>query len=336
MKFTDTFIFISFLLILNTILFCYYKKISRILNVYDKPDNKLKKHSNIAFPVGGIVFYLNLILILIYDLLNLKLNIFGLTDRSLIIFFLVFSGIFFLGFFDDKYNLNYKIKFFVLSIIIASALFFDENLQIKELRFSIIDLQISIDLIQIFISTFFILLFINALNMFDGINLQVGIYTLIICFFLYFLNPNIMIFLYLKIFLIFFLFFNNYKKVFLGNSGSMLISFFLSYYFIKYYNLNYFNYAENVYIFMCIPGLDMFRLFIERILKNKNPFKGDNNHIHHILFKNLGLLKTTIIIQFLIFISIVISYYYLNFSLFLSLIIYIFILSIYKNKKNKI
>lgn len=33
-----------------------------------------------------------------------------------------------------------------------------------------------------------------------------------------------------------------------------------------------------------IPGLDMLRLFIKRILNKRNPFKADQNHLHHLLY----------------------------------------------------
>ena len=99
--------------------------------------------------------------------------------------------------------------------------------------------------------------------------------------------------------------------------------------------MGHITYSESIYIFMCIPGLDMFRLFIERILKNKNPFKGDNNHLHHILLRNVGFVKTTIIIQFLIFSLIYVSLFHSIFiSIMLSLILYSFILIIYRNRNN--
>ena len=41
---------------------------------------------------------------------------------------------------------------------------------------------------------------------------------------------------------------------------------------------------------MLIPGLDMFRLFAERLIL-KNPFKGDNSHIHHLFQKNIVNIK---------------------------------------------
>ena len=37
---------------------------------------------------------------------------------------------------------------------------------------------------------------------------------------------------------------------------------------------------------MLIPGLDLIRLFINRILNNKKFFEPDLNHIHHILIKS--------------------------------------------------
>ena len=330
MRFIDNITIFILIFLINLILFYNFEKLSKLLNIYDKPDNILKKHSKTAFPLGGIILYLNLIFLFIVDIITTEINIYGIDQINFIIFFIATSLIFLVGFFDDKFNFNYSIKFYLLSIILVVILLLDKSLQINDLRLSIINLQISIDYIQIFITTFFILLFINALNMFDGINLQVGFYTFIICLFLFYINPNNIIFLYIICFLIFFLFYNHLKNIFLGNSGSMLISFLLSYYFIKYYNLEYFSYSENIYIFMCIPGLDMFRLFVERILKNKNPFKGDNNHLHHILLKNLGFLKTTVLIQLLILISIILSFYNLNLSILVSLIMYVFILIVYK------
>ena len=51
-----------------------------------------------------------------------------------------------------------------------------------------------------------------------------------------------------------------------------------------------------------IPGIDMLRLFIFRIKNKKNPFSGDNNHIHHLLLKfhknnnDLAILSTLLIL----------------------------------------
>jgi UDP-GlcNAc:undecaprenyl-phosphate GlcNAc-1-phosphate transferase len=45
-----------------------------------------------------------------------------------------------------------------------------------------------------------------------------------------------------------------------------------------------------------IPGLDFIRIFFERLIRGKHPFLGDKNHIHHLLLKKIGFVKTYIII----------------------------------------
>ena len=74
---------------------------------------------------------------------------------------------------------------------------------------------------------------------------------------------------------------------FLGNSGSLFLSGFLSLIIIYYVNLYWFENinnnnwslnikigAENIFIILMIPGIDMLRLFIFRILKKKKSSKG--------------------------------------------------------------
>ena len=150
----------------------------------------------------------------------------------------------------------------------------------------------------------------NALNMFDGINLQSGTYILII--FLIFLLKDISFNLILSLIfpLIIFLILNYKNKAYLGESGIQFTAFIISYMFIKsnnYENLTF--YADEIFIIMGLPGLDMFRLFITRLLSGKHPFKGDTNHIHHLFSNYFSKNISFIIILIYILISIFI---YLN------------------------
>ena len=54
---------------------------------------------------------------------------------------------------------------------------------------------------------------------------------------------------------------------------------------------------------MLIPGIDMIRLFSERIKNNKNPFSNDRLHLHHLLLKK-WLFKTIFIINLCIILPI--------------------------------
>jgi hypothetical protein len=79
---------------------------------------------------------------------------------------------------------------------------------------------------------------------------------------------------------------------------------------------------------MAIPGFDLFRLALQRILNNKHPFHPDKNHIHHILLNKFGLTKTLAIILSLIIVPNILSIY-LGWTLsavFLTAIIYLFLI----------
>ena len=120
--------------------------------------------------------------------------------------------------------------------------------------------------------------------------------------------------------MIFFLYYNYKNKIFIGNHGIYFLSFILSFLVIKNYNTSNFVTVEEVFLLFYLPILELTRLFITRLYKNKNPFKGDSNHIHHYLnrkIKNLNLTALlTNIISFspFVFFSIYQSFYILIFT----------------------
>ena len=79
---------------------------------------------------------------------------------------------------------------------------------------------------------------------------------------------------------------------------------------------------------MQVPGLDLLRLAIQRIYTNKHPFHSDTNHIHHLLLKKLGYIKTLLIISAIIIIPNYLSllYGYTIYYVILTLLIYSFII----------
>lgn len=159
--------------------------------------------------------------------------------------------------------------------------------------------------------------------MYDGLNLQCGLYSIILSTY-FFLISSSLFFLILIICLFFFLIFNKKNKIFLGDNGSLLLGFIFSYFFIKFYNQGYIDDVEEIFILMMIPGIDMFRLFCQRIYNKKNPFKKDNQHIHHLLIKRFSIMKTNVIIQGIFLISITL---YFNINFITSFIFFIIIYS---------
>ena len=99
--------------------------------------------------------------------------------------------------------------------------------------------------------------------------------------------------------------------MFLGDSGSYILSFLISIFLIYIFNNTDINFSSDlVFLFLCIPGYDLLRLAIFRIMKKKHPFKADKNHIHHLLIKYIGYLKTIIYLNLICFLPILFSIFY--------------------------
>tara|TARA_Y100000816_G_C26061434_1_gene557403 strand:+ start:136 stop:1143 length:1008 start_codon:yes stop_codon:yes gene_type:complete len=321
-------------LILSLIFFLNLKFISQKLKVFDTPDKKLKLHKNKVFLGGGVIFFIITTFIFFSEIFFFETEFFFLEGlKRKFVFFFGLCCVFILGISDDKYNLSYKIKFIYLILIIYICISLDNNLIVNNLSFETFDYIIKLENFNLFFTCICFLIFINALNLFDGLNLQSGtyIFTIFFCF-IFVLKQNFFIYYIPSFFL--FLFFNYKSKIFLGNSGSLFFGFLISYFAIKFYNFNYIS-IEEIFLIMFIPVIDMLRLFLTRISKNKNPFTGDRNHIHHILSSNFNETISFIIIQINI-IGPLISHFYFKLSINLSILfgILFYFLLILKFKKN--
>lgn len=291
--------FYSFLIITNLILLIIIPKITKKYNLYDFP-NERKVHTDPISYLGGFFFFLSHFFYFFYFqniffeshtlLLNWS-NIFSLIIISTLIFFL--------GLLDDKYDLPPLKKSIILTLLISSSILIDDTLLIKSLNFEIFDKILILKNFSLLFTIICIYIFINACNMYDGADLQLGIYFLVLLFYLYYKTNYFHILTPILIPLIFFLFTNLRRINFFGNNGSHFLGYLSAVLIIKFYNLKLFNSVEEVIAIMLVPGLDLIRLFFYRISKNKKFFESDLNHIHHILNKNGNKYKTQLIILIL-------------------------------------
>ena len=282
-----------FLFLINLFFIFFFKSIERILNCYDHPVAHRKIHNKKIANFGGFLIIVNIIIF--YTFLY-KNNVISNQD----FFFIIGSVIFFLlGYFDDKLDINAYLKFFFQIIFILLLLFFNNDLLVKDIYISSLNKKILLEQFDIFFNILCYLLFINAFNMLDGINLSAGIYSLLLLVFLY-LQKNNILFIVLITSLIFFLIKNYQNKLFLGNNGSTLLGFIFSYFFIDLNRTKIIS-AEEIFLVMIIPGLDMLRLYIQRIYNKKNPLKADLNHLHHILLKKFNYNKTITYLSLILF-----------------------------------
>ena len=310
-------LFFILILFLNVIFFYNLKKFTSILNLYDYPSSSRKIHKEKTSLLGGIIFFGITLLFFLFD--NNYSN--SLKQYHSLTVTIPLILIFFVGYIDDKIGLSSIKKTFLFIVIIFFLIFFNADFQISILKFSSIENNLELGIFSIFFTIICVFIFINSFNMFDGINGQAGIYSFVLFSYFLYKNINVNLSLAIIITLLFFLTFNLRGKVFLGDNGSIFISFLISLFVINSYNLEVINTCEEIFILMMLPGIDMTRLFIQRLLKNKNPLSADGNHFHHLMLKFFSSSSVLIINSLLIILPILALIY--GFSEILIILIFL-------------
>lgn len=273
--------------------------ITEKFNLIDIP-NQRKLHKRPIPILGGLiaaVFFTEYFLI--EKLFNINENI------SVNIIFLPLV-LFFIGIYDDARNLNANLKLLILGLSIFLFLILFPEFKINYLNFVSLKNEISIIKINVFFTILCLLLFINASNMTDGIDgLFLGIIFIYFSYLFFSYNFQENFILSIVLLISFLLYFNFNKIFFMGDSGVFLLSSIFGLLLIKAYksDLSNIKSIEEIFILLMIPGLDMFRLFIERILRKKHPFKPDRNHFHHLLLKRFNDRKTLLIYLLIVLIG---------------------------------
>lgn len=308
-------------------------KIARKINIFDVPDKTRKFHKKNTPLLGGIMIFSTLFLSILYMLL------FDEYTKIYLIIFIASSFFFFIGLIDDMLKITYTTKLILLTIISTIFVALEPNLQITKIYFSAFNKMIYLNHFSILFTVICILLLTNAINLIDGIN---GL-CIIICIIIFswilltFENSNFVFIVFISLFFILLL--NMKGNIFLGDSGSLLLGSLISFLIISNYNYELFltNFpVEDIFIILMLPGIDMLRVFIIRILNKKNPFISDRNHLHYLLLdKNFNLYQTLSTIIALSIIPIIIN----SFTDILSLFIILFFITtytiiIFKIKKN--
>ena len=284
--------------------------------------------------MGGFIILLNLFCFFIYSYFSnfYDNDLFLFKQNSYFSFFFYALLFYLIGTFDDKFNVSANYKFTIIAVLIVFLLWFDYDLRITHLNFTFYEKAIVLNNFSIVFTLFSFLLFINALNMIDGINLLCGLYTLFLLIIIYIQIPNILT-LIIIFGLIPYLIRNAQNKVFLGDGGSILLSFLLSYIIIKSYNLKNAFYADEIFLFMMIPGIDMVRVALTRIFTGLHPFSADRNHLHHILLTKFNSILVTFIIITLIFVPIIINYFIKNTLYVILPTVFFYFLMLYSLRK---
>jgi len=297
-------------------------KVATLKHLFDDPSEDRKVHSTKTPNLGGIAIFIAIVL-------NLCLFIpFG--SMPYINFLLAASFILFtIGLKDDLVGLGPLVKF-AAQILAALIITYLADIRLTSF-YGLFGMHEVSKPLSILISVFAILLVVNAFNLIDGIDTLAGSIGLLVSgvMAVFFIQMHETSLTYLCITLAGalagFLWHNKTPaKIFMGDTGSLLIGFIVSVLCIKFVELNkldaitnprpYFHSAPSLVCGMLIiPLFDTLRVFTLRILKGKSPFNADRNHIHHRLLDfNLTHIQSSLILVGINIGFIGLTYYFQN------------------------
>ena len=256
--------------------------------LYDVPDER-KLHTRLVASLGGIGIFAGFILA---SLLSIQ----GQFNFEFQYFFAAAIVIFFLGLKDDLMILS-ATKKFIGQIIAASILIHLGGIRLDSM-YGLFGFEQVPEGFGLALSYLTIIVVINSFNLIDGIDglaASLGIVTMIV-FGSYFFAVDLQAYALMSFSmagsLIAFMIFNhNPAKIFMGDSGSLLVGLINAILVVKFINVAHeplvvIPITSSVAIgfaILIVPLLDTLRVFSIRILYGRSPFTPDRNHVHHLL-----------------------------------------------------
>ncbi len=263
-------------------------QVANAKKLYDIPDER-KIHKKPIPSLGGFGIFVGFAISLLL-MLNFKEN------AELQYYLAAFLIIFFLGIKDDIVVLSPQKKF-VGQLLVAALLMFKANLLITDMH-GFLGVHKINSTFSYFLTLFTIIVIINAYNLIDGVDGLAGTVGLITSsvfgtFFL--MNGNIayavMGFGISGSILAFLIYNYHPAKIFMGDTGSMLLGLVNTILVIKFIEVGGIN-SHSVYVaatpalgfgILLMPLMDTLRVFGIRIFHGRSPFSPDRNHLHHLL-----------------------------------------------------
>ena len=307
-------VIISFLLVY--VIIPNIHRIIKVRNLNDQPNNR-SSHFCPTPTMAGVAFYFTIMISLFFikhfDIENIGNNLIA-----------AITIVFIIGLKDDLVVTSPRDKLTMETIAIIFLLV-SNSMHVKTLNgfLGIYELP---ELLEYCGIIFILLTIINAFNFIDGIDGLASTIAIVIfsVFSLIFYASDLHFYFLISLsvigMLLAYLYYNfsTTQKIFMGDTGSLLIGFFIGFCTLKFLSMdtsllsNFTFKAENklviVFAVLFMPLFDMCRVIGLRMMEGKSPFKADRNHIHHILIDSgLSHFKVAMTLGFLNYVIIIIT-----------------------------
>ena len=287
-------------------------KVAFLKRLFDEPGDARKLHKRVVPTIGGIIIFAATIfafsLWFPYDHPEMDLLKRWIQDFQFVICSMVI--LFFVGIKDDIIG-TAPIKKLAAHIIVGMILVLMAEVRIRSLHglFGVYEIPLWA---SIFLSMFTYIVTVNAFNLIDGVDglaAGVGLIGGLAFGILFALAGDIvmgMLAFALAGSLAAFLVFNfSPAKIFMGDSGSMIIGLIMSVLAIKYVEYvpleNTIPFIKELFtpvVAMAVIAYaltDTLRIFVWRAIRGVSPFSADRNHLHHLLIDSgMSQAKTVI------------------------------------------
>ena len=282
---------------LSRFIFTKYIQFAKTYNLV-KAANSRAAHIGTVFTGGGVVYAA---VVMVAALILDNLDFVEFSNFSPIVATAILVSI--LGFYDDFIDISAFNKYIVLTFLILMLLYSNATIPIIKNFNGFFGLN-NIGFIPGLIFTSFVYLSImNAINLTDGIDGYLAIFSISFFSSMLFTNHINEFYTLTSVAVIvigsssMFMRYNFHKgkKLFVGDAGSLFIGFWIATYLITYitsaptsnlvdvFSINVENIPVIAISMISIPVLDTLRVMLVRISNKTSPFAADRNHLHHIL-----------------------------------------------------
>ncbi len=132
----------------------------------------------------------------------------------------------------------------------------------------------------------------------------------------------------LTVFFIYNVFGKAKRKIFMGDSGSLLLGYLLTAFVFRFCEMNAYRQVPDKMLctaapavaicILSVPVFDTLRVMCTRIKHKQSPFQADKNHVHHLLLKTgLNHIQTTCVILIVSIVFIIIGFLARNWNIWL-------------------
>ncbi|MEN0055270.1 MAG: MraY family glycosyltransferase [Mucilaginibacter sp.] len=296
--------------------------VAQARHLYDDVGHFRKQHDHGIPRLGGVAIFVSFMITIL---------LFSVIDKSLPVSCLLVSCIilFAMGLKDDLSGVNSSTKFFI-QFVVAAILVLMGDIRVTSL-FGVFGIYSLPYIPSAIFSILLIMLIVNSFNLIDGIDGLAATTGIVVN------GAFAFLFIYMKQYELAaiclamvgavagFLRYNiTPAKIFMGDTGALLIGLISAVMAIKYIEVGKFT-GVGIPHFYTAPALtvailigpvfDTLRVFTIRILSRKSPFEADRNHMHHRMLKlGMGHIQVTLCLSAMNIAAIMVVLYFRDLS----------------------